>query len=42
MKLKCKTCFYRRKDFKTGLFYCKRRHIRVGIRRKFCELYEPK
>lgn len=40
--LKCKTCIYRKKDMKKFLFYCKKRHIRVGERRKSCELYEPK
>lgn len=39
---KCKTCIYRKKDMKKFLFYCKKRHIRVGERRKSCELYEPK
>ncbi len=42
MALKCKTCIYRKKDMKKFLFYCKKRHIRVGERRKSCELYEPK
>lgn len=42
MTLKCKSCIYRRKDMKKFLYYCKKRHIRVGKQRKFCELYEPK
>lgn len=42
MTLKCKTCIYRKKDMKKFLFYCKKKHIRVGERRKSCELYEPK
>lgn len=42
MALKCKTCIYRKKDIKKFLFYCKKRHIRVGERRKSCELYEQK
>ncbi len=42
MALKCKTCIYRKKDMKKFLFYCKKKHIRVGERRKYCELYEPK
>lgn len=42
MALKCKACIFRKKDMKKFLFYCKKRHIRVGKRRKSCELYEPK
>mgnify|MGYP006874331360 CR=1 FL=1 len=41
MKLTCKTCLYRRKA-KDGSSFCFKRHIRISLRRKYCELYEPK
>nr|CAI9751223.1 hypothetical protein WMHIBSEC_WMHIBSEC_CDS_0047 [Caudoviricetes sp.]CAI9751776.1 hypothetical protein AZFZUZMX_AZFZUZMX_CDS_0047 [Caudoviricetes sp.] len=40
--LTCKSCLYRRLNSKTLCYYCKKRKIRIGKHRKFCEMYEPK
>lgn len=44
MRLTCKSCEYcckvRTRLAKYNI--CAKRHIRISLRRKYCELYEPK
>lgn len=39
MKVTCKTCVHCRK---AKPHYCDKRHVKIGLTRKACPLYDPK
>lgn len=46
MKVTCKTCVHCRKAkptlFQAKSHYCDKRHVKIGLTRKACPLYDPK